>query len=1698
MELDIQGNPGIGNRFDETHIARVDSLCPHATEVVQNYFIGDQYAVQALQEMRRKTEEDTTIHVMDMFHCSATRPKPVPNEIIRKQELELCEKRLEKDSILYLTGEEGVGLTTLVAQFARLHGTHCVSYFNNGLDRILLTPEFIERDIVSQLLWYVTSGKSFQLDDADRFNLDSIAYKVLRKMSQSESPLYFVFDGFDCISTEFVDGIRHLFEKFMWSKAKFIFTGNSKRIAKLFPAKLSMRSSENEILRFGDGDVNQYFRNVVQDITDEQLSTLRQITRCQASRMSIVLNNFIRQDRLEDLLQSDMNGLDDLYEDDYQRMFHADDTDLPYRFLSLLAYGEFCIKVPLAAEILMIDEASVEALAVRFHSCVKLDADQRLSIFTEGFHKYLRQKLSSYKQDVELSIIRVLESPVHEQEYCRFIPAMYKDLNMTERLIHYLSKENIQRILVSQCSQAALNEQCEFGYEACFTNMKRYAAGVFRFALNKSTSREVEENRLWDYEIEALLSVGRIEQAIAFAQSIYLSEERLKSLLLIARKKHLLEPADLQIIKENIDQLVASIQFEKIPGKAIELAKLLLPIDFEKAVCIVDRIASQSKDSINTDRIYTLMTLMSGSLDKEGMDNVQPDLVDTKIQDNGMRAFAHAAKNLFAEEGVDAFLSELDKLPGNTHKLHLLQMWLPEHEEMEHIGKVVLEGIKLVVAVSDTSMPRAKMLDTICRSMSRMSLEQMEQAMTHIESLSETIKYPTLDYIDAELTIIESIKDLMPERGMERLENIFFYMDELQDLSIRVSCFSKLLGRYDYLGDRKAIERNVISTVDLHKEIIDGVRRLLADTAYHVKMVEVPIMALVCEYSTFIEEFVSEVNTADRRSRIYSLAAYYYVLRSKAEKFRPELFFSFISKASAFYSDRIAPLDEFTDRLLNDEKLDPVNLLPFIKKNFFFFEEIEAVPVRCRMFMRIYRWMNRLFQDDHFVVHVKDCIIDSWHKIGYLPFQIEFGFYLAKSFARSSKETAEALLDECEQLKKETLLTSSSCLSACNQAIEIYTRSLCYLIRYGLCEEHHLEAFRQDVDRLQPVHERVVTWCTISLEYYQANNILKFKEICNRYLPNDYGSWSSYNQKYTIIHIAPALFIYGQGTFFSLLTHYDEVFRNDCIEQVTQFIIGKYAFLTDVRIESKAYNLAYDDYCNILLLMEHSTDDSHIFHTCNIIAQSLRHGRPKQILSTEQKLTIVAEAKRIVNSLLPVTTGIRHDGYKLACLGLLSYAVTDLSARELEEWDKQIDTIGNAADRSLLYFILGPCFQRRTDKEWFIRKGLVIADTIPSAYDRVNRLDLGIKECAENGLGELVKIVASKSMESLSINGNEEQHQHLIDVVYQYKPDLAERMLEQLDKDPARMRYKSSLLEHICSKKKLDQAHKEQNSVVHLNREEQFRFFQKQLDDIASDRGQVLDLQRAYNLCIEYIYSNSINLSRNAVLYLLECLYRKNKQDHQYIQLLINIHTAIRYNLKLVLSLSAGTKERLSRIERTVCLPTVSAPGYVEQGEYGKADTFLLEWYRTHPHDELIIIDPYFKPEDLYLVKELCDCNTKLNIKILCHPQQFILDDYLSEWHRVASAVTCSIQMNTVCYKHNPKDGPLHDRFWICCQYEKGLFCGLRTNSLTSFGNKESLISELQVGEILPILGSYSKYTLARPDESDGHQLAYQYQILSM
>ena len=780
--------------------------------------------------------------VVNMYYYSDSRPEPVEHEIIRKAVLDLIENRLEANNVLCLYGDDGVGVTTLLSQFVQKNATHCVSYFYDGLSVMWLNPEVMEHSIVEQLYWFVFgSDEHFNRNDVQNHTLATLWTRVSRKIKNENRPLYFAFDGFDDLPMEKKESVKHLLANMDWSRGRFIFTGKKDKIKELLPADNNLSISEHEITPFEQADIREYFRKAQNNLSENELDFLCDITRGNGHRMEIVLHRYIKRNRLQDLLQSNVTGESDLYDEDFQSLFMGTDS-LTENFFALLTYADFSLQKSIEAAILNISIEDLDKIAASYRDFVCISTNECYKLSQPGFHKYLKRKLKNLKQETELRILHELQKHKNEVTYTRVIPTLMKSLRQTENLVSYLSNENMQQILITGQSQAALNEQCEFGYNACSTKIGRYASAIFRFAVNRSMSRETEKNELWDYELEALLATGHIEQALALAQNVYLSEERLKSFLIIARRKKLLSSYDYDIVKDNIDQLVSIIEFEKIPDKAIELAKLLLPIDYKAAICIVDRVTRANKETINADKVYSMMSLLANNKTDNEMGNVTNfDVVSSKIENDELRSFTHAAKSLFADASVDQFLTELNKLPNNSRKLHLLQFWLPEHKEKEGIGKVILEAIQLIVAVSGTNMPKARILNRVCQSMAKMNEDEMMKAMAYIESMSETIKYPTFDYVDAELTIIEATKGVLSQKSKEHLENIYLHILDLTDDSVKVACLSKLLGRFDYLGEKAETEKTLgCSSVDIRKEITDIINKLLQKTAYHLKVVEEP------------------------------------------------------------------------------------------------------------------------------------------------------------------------------------------------------------------------------------------------------------------------------------------------------------------------------------------------------------------------------------------------------------------------------------------------------------------------------------------------------------------------------------------------------------------------------------------------------------------------------------------------------------------------------------------------------------------------------------------------------------------------------------------------------------------------------------------------------------------------------------------
>jgi len=114
--------------------------------------------------------------IMDMFYRSETKPRIKERLISREQYLEFLEGQMEENRVLCVQGVEGVGVTTTLALFAKRHGNHCASYFNNGWSRYLLNP----MAIVSSLKRQLEQATANIEDGNNEKNLTTWVYSLLK------------------------------------------------------------------------------------------------------------------------------------------------------------------------------------------------------------------------------------------------------------------------------------------------------------------------------------------------------------------------------------------------------------------------------------------------------------------------------------------------------------------------------------------------------------------------------------------------------------------------------------------------------------------------------------------------------------------------------------------------------------------------------------------------------------------------------------------------------------------------------------------------------------------------------------------------------------------------------------------------------------------------------------------------------------------------------------------------------------------------------------------------------------------------------------------------------------------------------------------------------------------------------------------------------------------------------------------------------------------------------------------------------------------------------------------------------------------------------------------------------------------------------------------------------------------------------
>lgn len=1599
-------------------------------------------------------------------------------------------------------GGEGVGVTTTLALFAKRHGSHCVSYFNNGWSRYLLNP----RVIASSLQLQLEQAKANVEDNDSEKNLTTWVYQLNKMTRGKNCYVFFVFDGFENLPVVFVDGIKSVLAPlFSVSNARFIFSGDAQNLKQLIPEGTPIKQT-NELFKFQKNDVEGYLRSVDPNIASEDISIFYELSKKGNARQLTILTEKLQKFGVEKIRDYYQYGEDDFYGEDYDWIETQEGS--VQQLMALLAFCEIPMNRQMVRKTLNLTDEGVNGLLTLCGDYVGETEEGTIKLKSDDFRKYLRERMSGLKNEIELLLIDVIEKSTDMGEQFVYLPALYKHVKDNKQLVDYLTSENVQHYLVTQQSQAALNAQCEYGYNAC-TDFKTQAAAYFRFAINRSVSRELEKNELSDSEIEALIAIGDDEKAYGLTQSVFLMEERLKCLLIIAQSGQHLSESMHKEIDQQIDALTATINFEYIPDKALELAKLMLPVKMEKALEIIDRVAKVTKDRQQIDRLYTAISISFNNEGKADDSMTQrADIANSKIEDDGLKKMATVMRTIMKESTAAQVIAKMKELPASS-QLYFLRFWIPDHKDLDDIGEAVEYAVRLVIDTSLTMMPKVTLLKMYCKPLPKMNEEQMRKVVSLIDAVVENIKFPTVEYVKLQIQVVAALVKIDEADAKNRMENLYLEIADLKDKALQAHCKALLLRNYENLGDN--IEDWVMSGRELKDDILKDIFEVLRNSAYHLKVVEGPIAALVCTEEEFVKNVIVKMNTAERQSRAYLRAALEYVWQKDVKRLDWNYFVRLFNQIAYDTTDRYEPLLELINKVTEVKDGDKA-LLKKVYKHYSTLKQVEKADVMCYMLSTLYVWLSKyysgtdLLEDtadadnvDGFKTMAKADLEWAWNQISVPSVKVDTGYQIAKVLSKiSMKSEANEYAAKAADVRKNQWLSSVSCLTAYNMSFGLYAHSLGILIRSGLCRDEDIEEFKKLMDYDGNEVDGIILWSRVALEFYGVKDIARFENIMNRFVSKasekDFSDW---DKKRLLYHIAPAMFLNEEAIFYDQLKNYDDCLWNACIEHAARYIQTKYPYPEYTGSSEIEVQVALEksDYDKLLNLMRHTKDDGFIFTLTDTMTKAIKQNLGNK-LTREMQRALWSEMADVVNEQLPMVGGIQHDGYKIACMAMIEGSKLG-GKLDGEQLKHEIEAVGNRADQAFLYAHVACYMPNTTQKSEFIELAVQKTEGIYYTFDKFNRFTLCMQDSFVAAKSK-VKEIGKKVMDSLKSDGNGSysDYQRMLDLVRDHDEQLADTMLEMVDDDPARMQYKKRLRLRMQSNRKIEAAKNDLMQVSRLNNDEQVRFFEKQMEYLVKNKTIARDFDTMQSV-LKQVYLHPITDTQDAVLYFMENLHKKNQANKKYHSLLREMHQAIIDNLKIVLAIASGTKEKLERVDRIMSERRDENGDFVHIGEEAKWVERILDWYKEHPYDVLHIIDSYFHAEDLYIVKMLMDVNNRLNCSILtckdvdAHKNESLDDVFQNGWNRLSSELPGRIEVKSCCYRQDQRNAPFHDRWWVLQDTESDEALGLRMASVSTMGNRIAEVSELNDDDIASANKLWTRFFQNMVPKVEGRELDY-------
>jgi hypothetical protein len=1135
------------------------------------------------------TEQTQPIpEVMDLTLVSHSFPR-LPELLIPRDNLLNTIERMFGGAIelVMIEGDEGLGKTTLLAQFARRHPDHTFSVFIKAASKFGYDPATVRYDLCCQLLWALRTDESCKPEEADDGYLRKLLLE-LRKRARREA-FYFVLDGMADIPDESIRSV--ILEMLPLGEGfYFLLSGNLDLLPSHVRKRVECKSWE--MASFSLDETIKYFADhaLEPDLVEELYQACgRGIPGHLASARRNILAGQDPRTLLKDKLT-------DLFEKEWNQVLN---DEWALQALGIITHALHRPSVEELTRLIGQDKERVEAMLAGIAFLTIGERTSEVSFESDAFRKFATTQLRDRRQQVIDLIINDLTARPESEVTVSHLPMYFEQRGKLKEVLECLSPDYFARIVEHSQSLVPVRQKADLGISAAMA--LRDVGELLRLSMQKSVIAELEGAEVWRSEIEALMALNDYPGAMNLAQSMLLKEDRLHLLAVIAksRREHG-RPAETELLQQ-IRILYDQVDPVSLGERAIDIASDLFYSCPDLATNLVERTSWTEAGENALDMAYaklSLATLGDPNLTREPRDAIE--VIRDRIKDPRLWSLTTAISLAVGNQTAQEVIAEAEKMKTTEDRLYLLRQWSVDSRERSDAADVVEYALDLAIKTAAYA-PNARVLRELAAPLPFMADKERARRLIGIfDGQKNTVEHigPTEDYVRLQLLLARTERKYDTAACSNRIDEVYLYIHyEIEDMAIKASCLAWLLAAVNRIDPEGELEakgqiRHLTAT-DLEANVND----LIQETAEHFQSTRSIIQALSISNPDMGLDLAVRLNTQTRRDKAI-LELIESMMDARMERFD----FNILERALKSFVDQDSCDEAITriiERLSVEKKFPQPTLngvLPFIGR----IAEIRSARQRCRACCLAHSFLSRFDEAGKYNAlrsHLLHLLSESWRSIDVGWAKVDAGFQIVRLLAEHSPDLARDYLAHTESARKEIAFNANATAWTYQTCLRMAVRAFAGLLPHRVDLESDYARLQDLIEHLPSSGERAMIWAELAQRCFIARRSDDGRRIVTEHVKPLLYAIPDTDESYRVditVSVAPALYMAHASTAKELIRNLPQPHRDNAFSGIAEFILRKQPLSDPYEPHDQGYGIDFEGILDIVEIIREIEKDGYI------------------------------------------------------------------------------------------------------------------------------------------------------------------------------------------------------------------------------------------------------------------------------------------------------------------------------------------------------------------------------------------------------------------------------------------------------------------------------------------------------------------------